>query len=371
MKSFVEYHNTEALSFGEGIELVLDRISIEPEDRQTFKKDAQQIENEFVRAISCLDPFFASAFRGLALTGSNLDDVRINLPDEFDLLTTVQLPCEVEPISVKDHRSYVRLRASGSNIPHNLVNGGDGEYYISRRKVQSWFRDNINEVIPQLNNIRCEGGRSYELKNVSGGHIAHTIKATCLSDPGRKICFDFVPAFKFAGSEWPRVFPRFRDGHRSWYAAPCKYRSPSAVDDPLSFIVCAPYWERMVLSKKQNLKDGLRLMKALRNANDMPMIFSYTIKSVFLNAANKKKINWNQSPGRILIRALVYLAMFLRLGFLPFYLVPDANVLEALSVDQRRDYSSRLCRILRRLIKCRDRDCMYPDDMEFIFGMRY
>uniref|UniRef100_A0A6P4FN92 Uncharacterized protein LOC108052901 n=1 Tax=Drosophila rhopaloa TaxID=1041015 RepID=A0A6P4FN92_DRORH len=371
MQSFAKPKYSKPLRFGEAIELVLEWISIEPKDRQTFKEDAQQIENEFIRAISRQDPFFASAFRGFALTGSNLDDVKINLPDEFDMLTTVQMPCEVKPIPLKGHPSYVSLRVSGAHIPHHLVNREGEEYYISRRKVQSWFRDNINEVIPELYNIQCGGGRSYELRNISGGHVAHTIKATCLSDPGRKICFDFVSAFKFSAREWPRVFPQHRDGDRSWYAVPCKIRSHNAVDDPLSFIVCAPYWERMVLSKKQNLKDGFRLMKALRDANDMPKIFSYTIKSVFLNAANRKKINWNQSPGQILIRAVDLMVMFLRRGFLPFYLVPDASVLEGISVDERRDYASRLRRILRRLIKCRNRNCMTPDDMQFIFGMRY
>ncbi|XP_016992703.3 cyclic GMP-AMP synthase-like receptor [Drosophila takahashii] len=127
----------------------------------------------------------------------------------------------------------------------------------------------------------------------------------------------------------------------------------------------------MVFEKKQHLKNGLRLMKALRDANDMPKIFSYTIKSLFLNATKKKEISWNQSPGKILIRAIVFMTMFLRRGFLPFYLVPDASVLEHLEKDERKEYLGKLYRILKRLIKCRDRDCMTPDDMQFIFGMQY
>jgi len=116
-----------------------------------------------------------------------------------------------------------------------------------------------------------------------------------------KICFDFVSAFKFLASEWLHVFPQNPNEDRSWYAVPCKIRTPNVPDDPLSFIVCAPHWERMVLSKKQNLKDGLRLMKALGDANDMPMISSYTIKSLFLNATKKRMIRYNQSPGLFLI----------------------------------------------------------------------
>jgi len=298
MESSKEKH----LSFGAGIEFVLDMISIDDEDRQTFKEDAQQIENEFIRAISRRDPFFASAFRGLSLTGSNLDNVKINLPDEFDMLTTIQLPCKVEPVPLIGQPNYVLLRVKGDNIPYHLANHQGQDYYISRRKIQAWFRDNVSEVIPEIKYIHCEGGRTYELKHISGGHVAHTIKAVCLSNPSRKICFDFVPAFKFLASEWLRVFPQHPNEDRNWYAVPCKIRTPNVPDDPLSFIVCAPHWERMVLSKKQNLKDGLRLMKALRDANDMPLIFSYTIKSLFLNATKKRMIRYNKAPGLILIR---------------------------------------------------------------------
>lgn len=291
--------NSKQFTFGEGIEFVLEQISIDPEDRQTFKEDAEKIENKFVRAISYRDPFFAWAFRGLSLTGSNLDQAKIHLPDEFDMLTKVTLPCKINPVPVAGHPSYIRLQASGGNVPIHLTDRLGDNYFINRRKVQSWFRENINAVIPRLNPIRCGGGRFYELSNRTGGHVAHTIKARCLSDPGRKISFDFVPAFEFLASEWPLVFPQHPNEDRTWYAVPRKIRSQIG-EDPLSFIVCAPHWERMVLKKKQNLKDALRLMKALRDANDMPILFSYAIKSVFLNLG--RRINWNQSPGRILIR---------------------------------------------------------------------
>ncbi|KAH8305823.1 hypothetical protein KR059_011741 [Drosophila kikkawai] len=283
------------------------------------------------------------------------------------MLTKVALPCGMQPVPVAGNPGYVHLRVDGDNVPLHLTDRLGDLYYINRRKVQSWFRENINAVIPQLNHIRCSGGRSFELSNRSGGHVAHTIKARCLSQPGRNISFDFVPAFEFMASEWPGAFPKYSHKDLSWYAVPRKIRS-SIGEDPLSFIVCAPHWERMGLEKKQNLKDALRLMKALREGNDMHMLFSYAIKSVFLNATSQKRINWNQSPGRILIRAVDSMAMFLRKGFLPFYLAPDANLFEDLPEDQARSYIRILRRIFRRLTKCRDRNCMTTEDIQIIFG---
>ncbi|KAH8375208.1 hypothetical protein KR200_006693, partial [Drosophila serrata] len=289
-------------TFGEGIEFVLKQISISPEDRLSFQEDAQQIENEFVRAICRRDPFFARAFRGLCLTGSNLNRVKINLPDEFDMLTKIALPCDIQPVPVAGHSGYIHLQVGGDDIPLHLTDRLGEYYYINRRKVQTWFRENINAVIPHLNYIRCAGGRIYELSNQTGGHVAHTIKARCLTHPGRKISFDFVPAFEFLASEWPKAFRNqrlFPNKGRSWYAVPRKISS-SIAEDPLTFIVCAPHWEKMGLEKKQHLKDALRLMKALRM--ETKILFSYAIKSLFLNATSQKSINWNQSPGRILIR---------------------------------------------------------------------
>ncbi|KAH8317566.1 hypothetical protein KR074_000292 [Drosophila pseudoananassae] len=261
------------------------------------------------------------------------------------MLTKVELPCFIEPVPVKHHHSYIFLRVMGNSIPYHLTNQYGNEFYISRRKLQIWFRENIAAVTPLLQNIPCGGGRRYRLKYVPNGHVAHTIKATLLTNPCRFIDFD-----------------------QAWYAVPRKFKSPLAEDDPLSFIVCAPHWERMVLHKKQNLKDGYRLMKAVRDGNDLPLLFSYTIKSVFLNDA-KKNINWNQSSGRILIRAIVQTTNHLNRGFLPFFLVPKSNVLDHLQKKDIHNYKAKLFRVLKRLIKCRDRDSMMPEDIKFIFGM--
>jgi len=219
----MESSKEKPLSFGAGIEFVLDMISIDDEDRQTFKEDAQQIENEFIRAISRRDPFFASAFRGLSLTGSNLDNVKINLPDEFDMLTTIQLPCKVEPVPLIGQPNYVLLRVKGDNIPYHLGNHQGQDYYISRRKIQAWFRDNVSEVIPEIKYIHCEGGRTYELKSISGGHVAHTIKDVCLSNPTQRSASTLCQLSNFWHQSGSMFFPKTR--MRIAAGTPCPVKS--------------------------------------------------------------------------------------------------------------------------------------------------
>ncbi|XP_034659455.1 uncharacterized protein LOC117895712 [Drosophila subobscura] len=360
-------------TFGGGIEFVLENISIPSSQRQSFNKDAEIIENAFIRAISRHDRTFAHAFRGLSLTGSNLDGSKIDLPDEFDMLTTMEFNCNLQPVPVAGHPGYIYLRVTGRNAPaHLLHRARSGFDYISRDKLQAWFRQNIGAIMEELQNIPCGGHRTYALKYMAHGYgVAHTIMAVCRGDRKRKIYFDFVPAFEFQAHEWPQGLPQHKHQQRTWFAVPRAIRGKHAPKDPLTFMVCAPHWERMVLEKKQNLKDTMRLMKCTRSAHHMNSLISYMIKSVFLNCAEWRYTTWNQSPGRLLIRMCVRMIWCLTQRHLPFYLVPELELFETLSDNQLSAYLRNFNRITRTLIKCRDRDRMTPEQMEFLFGISY
>lgn len=290
-------------SYGAGIQYALKKLSFPGNTRATFASDAQIIQNAFIREISQFDPMFRDAFGGLSLAGSYLDDIKINLPEEFDMHIKICLDCDLEPISALDHPGFVFISASdgSSHCVRKFRNEG---FFVNRLSIQNWFRDNISHVIPKLQKIRCEEGRVYSLDYTAHGYgVAHTLVATERRNPRRQISFDFVPVFEFDADEWPRDVAKRRNAGLNWFAVPCKYRGqPEEEQDPRSFILCAPHWERLVIKKKQNLKDSLRLMKALRNANEMPGLVSYFLKSVYLHNVDNKEVNWNQAPGRILIR---------------------------------------------------------------------
>ncbi|EDW80112.1 uncharacterized protein Dwil_GK23874 [Drosophila willistoni] len=220
------------------------------------------------------------------------------------MLTKTELPCIVEPVVFEKHPSFVALCLSGPDVPENLVELHNGEKFLSRLKLHNWYCENIKDVIPELDNIQC-GKNAYKLEYTGHGYaVAHTLVATCIGNSKRQIYFDFVPAFEFDASAWHNGMKKARNNNNgSWFAVPRKFTKPGAADDPLSFMVCAPYWERMVLQDKQNLKDSLRLMKAMRNANGMDRLISYMIKSIFMNRVNTddEMYNWNKSPGNILI----------------------------------------------------------------------
>lgn len=313
-----------SFTFGTGIEYALRELSFPDNTRATFASDAQIIENAFINEISRYDPMFRDAFDGLSVGGSYFDDIRIKLPDEFDMHVKIRLNCDLEPITAPDHPGFIFLRAS--NGRSNCVRRFDNEgFFVNRLSVQTWFRDNISHVMPDLQSIRCDQGRVYSLKYTAHGYgVAHTLVATERRNSRRKISFDFVPVFEFSADEWPRGLAKPPNAGLNWFAVPSKYRGePEEEQDPRSFILCAPYWERLVLEKKQNLKDSLRLMKGLRNTNEMPGLVSYFLKSVYLNNVKSNNVNWNQAPGRILIR-VSYSIIFV-LSIKKLYLSLDAH----------------------------------------------
>lgn len=164
-------------SFGAGIEYALEKLSFPGNTRATFASDAQIIQNAFINVISRYDPMFRAAFGGLSLAGSYLDNIKINLPEEFDMHVKIVLDCDLEPIGVPDHPGFVFIAASDGSS-HCVCKFRKEGFFVNRLSVQTWFRDNISHVMPELQKIRCEEGRVYRLDYTAHGYgVAHTMVA--------------------------------------------------------------------------------------------------------------------------------------------------------------------------------------------------
>ncbi|XP_023161025.2 uncharacterized protein LOC111592833 [Drosophila hydei] len=354
-------------TFGEGIQYALEQIAFPENARRTYCHDAQVIENAFITAIADYDPLFRKAFGGLSLGGSCLDGIRIHLPDEFDMHVKIRLPIDLQPVLVPDQPGYIFLRASRCKHPCVAQYRGEG-YFINRQAVQKWIRQSIEAIMPRLQAIRCTRRRVYSMEyQAKGSVVAHTLLATERRNPSRQISFDFVPVFEFEATEWPRGLQKPRNGGRSWFAVPRKYANKP--EDSRSFIFCAPHWERLELHDRQNLKDSLRLMKALRNANQMPGLYSYLLKSIYLDELRKNSTQWDQAPGQILIHMLGKLRQGLAKKHVPFFLVPDHNNLDKLEPEMITDYYRSISRTLNTLNQRLNANYLTNEDLHDIFGI--
>ncbi|XP_016933491.3 cyclic GMP-AMP synthase-like protein [Drosophila suzukii] len=302
---------------------ILKNLQISDEDRCVYTMDAIDIQNQVIEKLKKEDSTFRSAFDGLSLTGSYLDRVKLKTPDEFDLHMKLKFPFQITP--ERDENGFVFLYAPGGN--HSpIVSGG----YICRQELQGWLRGIFKKV---FNPTLClQSSRSYNTYTVSytmeGYGCAHSIEAKC---GNRIISFDLVPAFEFTNSQWPLANPPVSYQVRSehpWFAIPQK---KSRSSDDRTFMVCAPHWEREMMKGSYNMKNVLRLMKGLRDANctDFPHLSSYMLKTVLLHEL--KSVNWQRDEGPLLVEMWGKLLLRLNAGRLDFFLADGHNIFDRLN----------------------------------------
>jgi len=252
-----------------------------------------------------------------------LDRVKLKTPDEFDLHMKLKFPFQITP--ERDENGFVFLYAPGGN--HSpIVSGG----YICRQDLQGWLRGIFKKV---FNPTLClQSSRTYNTYTVSytmeGYGCAHSIEAKC---GNRIISFDLVPAFEFTNSQWPLANPPVSYQVRSehpWFAIPQK---KSRSSDDRTFMVCAPHWEREMMKGSYNMKNVLRLMKGLRDANctDFPHLSSYMLKTVLLHEL--KSVNWQRDEGSLLVEMWGKLLLRLNAGRLDFFLADGHNIFDRLN----------------------------------------
>jgi len=256
-------------------------------------------------------------------SGSYLDRVKLKTPDEFDLHMKLKFPFQITP--ERDENGFVFLYAPGGNHS-TIVSGG----YICRQDLQGWLRGIFKKVFSPTLCLRSSRTRNtYTVSYTLEGHgCAHSIEAKC---GNRIISFDLVPAFEFKNSQWPLADPPVSYQVRSehpWFAIPQK---KSRSSDDRTFLVCAPHWEREVMKGSYNMKNVLRLMKGLRDANctDFPHLSSYMLKTVLLHEL--RSVNWQRDEGPLLVEMWGKLLLRLNAGRLDFFLADGHNIFDRLN----------------------------------------
>lgn len=252
-----------------------------------------------------------------------MDRLKLKTPDEFDMHVKLSLSFEVVPVRDPQREGFVFLKVPGRNN-HPAVKSYTSGCYIDRQSMQSWIREAFKKVFTNYTRIRVNDVL-YNLEYVQCGFgCAHTILATSSS---RTISFDFVPAFEYSYSSWPLPAPDVDLHVRNsfnWFAVPQQKRPA----DDRTFMVCAPHWEREMMSGKQNLKNVVRLMKAMRDTHHqgLPHLSSYMLKTVILLEL-KYRYNsyWDQDLGTLYTDMWKKLNKYFCEGDLPFFLAPGCN----------------------------------------------
>ncbi|KAH8314701.1 hypothetical protein KR074_011022 [Drosophila pseudoananassae] len=321
------------MSFTKNLHTILEKLNLSDNDRRAYTDDAVEIQNCVVEKLKSADATFCQIFDGLSLFGNYLDRVKLVTPDEFDLLMKLKLPFPITPVKCGD--GFVSLKG---NIRSCLFAGPDG--VVRRNILQKWLRSVFKKVFSKPLHFRAISGQVYTVNSSTTASLpgcAHNIEAV---SAGRTISFDMVPAFEFSWAQWPfdetPVSPEIRE-YWPWFAIPQKMPKSKS---KLSFMICAPHWEREVIRNSHNFRNVLRLMKGLRDgsADGMPHLSSYMLKAVMLHRLTN--VDWKRDLGLLLLEMWCHLSDHLRCGRLEFFLASRHNILSHLKsgdVNKCRD----------------------------------
>ncbi|XP_017031103.1 cyclic GMP-AMP synthase-like protein [Drosophila kikkawai] len=310
------------MSFTENLQQKLMNLEISSKDHTVYTEDADALLNHVIEELKEKDPSFAEVFVGLSLCGSYLDQVKLDVPDEFDLHLKLKFPFKVTPKS--NNSEFVSLCAEFEPM---LL-----KFDIEGADLQHWLHSVFKKVFSSDLILSCNG-KKYTLSYRMGTYgCAHTIKAV---SKDRALSIDLVPAFEFTGSQWPFADPPVPQKVRNAY--PWLATALLGVNKTgKSFIVSAPMWENALIKDNHKLKDVLRLMKGLRDANrkQLPELSSYMMKTVLLHRA--ATVDWKRDLGELFVEMWGHLIKHLWNGKLEVFLTRNGNLLSQMHPQSQK-----------------------------------
>ncbi|XP_016958282.1 cyclic GMP-AMP synthase-like receptor 1 [Drosophila biarmipes] len=287
---------------------------------------------------------------GYTLGGGYGDNLKVSMPDEFDLVIHLTFPENDKIIATADPRKpgnvildMSKVMATIANQEHNklvfelLQKIVNSKRQLLEDKLQSWLQGIMTQVLSKMGNRIEVGGEISPLCYKKCGP-AHTIFVK-----GRyKYSVDFVPAIKLSAAQVVLApeQKKYFAGTPYWDAIP-KPMKP-AQNENVSFRASFYDAERRLLHGKNNLKNAIRLLKQHRNVKNKANLKSYYIKTLFLWEATRQSPSYWQKPlTDIMIDMLSKLGGTLSVtpkkGKLPFFWDPKLDMFAELTDPQRAD----------------------------------
>ncbi|KAH8363710.1 hypothetical protein KR200_006886 [Drosophila serrata] len=290
---------------------------------------------------------------GYTLGGGYGDNLKVGMPDEFDLVIHLQFPENDKIIVTADRYRPGNVILDMTKVMQILWNQEqnktvfqllqkivNNKQQLLEDKLQSLLQGLMTQALIKMGNQIEVNGVVSPLKYRRCGP-AHTIEVK-----GRYVySVDFVPAIKLApaqnvlGPEQRRHFGQTV----SWDAIPKPIKPPQP--ENVSFRASYYEAEKKLIYGKNNLKNGIRLLKQYRNTkNNMSNLKSYFIKTLFLWEVIRQDASYWQKPvSELLIEMLTKLADVLSLssakgkGKLPFFWDPNLDMIADLDNNQRKN----------------------------------
>lgn len=289
-------------------------ISIEEDVNRVFRQHFDNVSLDVISRMKEKDAIFAKIFQVLQLAGSYADGIKVEAPNEFDLLVLLKFP---KPIPVSSVPGYVTVNIKdGINTWLGWMTGNnekykrfiDSEGYLIQDEILDWLRKLMREILSEQRNILKIHGAEYCIQQYNSGPavtIDVTVQKSTFGGIG-KFSIDFVPALQFQSNDrWVAdKQPILRhSSSRFWNAIPKPNKM--RLHKNRDWICSYAEIERDYLNGLNRIKPLIKIFKKIRDKANLTNLKSYYIKTVFLHRRLQKPDNyWNGSL------ALLFMEMF-------------------------------------------------------------
>ncbi|XP_014364974.2 cyclic GMP-AMP synthase isoform X1 [Papilio machaon] len=270
-------------------------IALRKEDCRYYYEIFTQIFYRIHNAMKEVDPYYAKYSSEVKFAGSHFDRLRINKPDEYDMVIVVHVPFNFIQIEPK-HPGYVQLRVdTRPGSPRQYTPDSvevktaykwlDSKNYILRSEYANWIKSIIIRAIDRLSR-QVQNANKENMYTVRYTETGPALTLIIENDTGFKLDVDLVLALQFSESRWPvegynSIPAGCSVGH--WMVAPKPNRHGYDIhDENRSWRISLQEQERKLIHDSHNLRLTVKLLKKLRDSKNMSHLASYYIKTLFL-----------------------------------------------------------------------------------------
>lgn len=344
-----EEHVLQKMNREQQLQKVSKLISIDDE-REQYAEYYDAVR-DYVLAKMCLDPIFKSLFNGTELSGSCADKVKITKPDEYDCYVYLKLE-ELKGITVlkgsQSSTAHVRMNRMSANNGafEKLKTFTNSNGDIIPQKLNSWIQGLIAREIPSSPSTMKFNNGEFEMWFSQNGP-AQTVQVKLQN---KRFAIDFVPSIKlYSKSCWiSDRSPVNFDGQQTYWNLVLKPNQ----NDVAAFKTSFTKMESALIKDKNQLKNVLRLLKKLRDKNQLTLLKSYFIKTVCLWVDSEERSSfWEQPTYDVLLVVLKKLIWFCDRRNLACFWDKHENMLSKIGESQMIHIVSVLSGELRRLVK--------------------
>ncbi|XP_071877906.1 cGAS-like receptor 1 isoform X2 [Bombus fervidus] len=324
------------------------------------------------------DSLFKKMYQEIIFCGSFYKGTKIEAPNEFDLNITLKLPINYNYINCSSNQAgFVKIsiednvQARNTYIYKNLTNKEIRQLnklihnnFVNPNTFRFWIKGIIDRVMNKLQTVENRYRlltnnfyRAYIRKSESGPAITLIVNIPYKTED---IHIDLAPSLPFDIYVIQRYIPKFyeleRCRYKKWFAIPVPVRTDCNNSDSS---LASLYWrtafslqENEVLARYGRVKQVIRLLKKLRNTQNLNSIASYYIETTCLNKLTEIDMSIDKiSLTYLFFEMLKELQHVCEQGKLDYYWNKEYNLLSRIGKVEMYNITQRLKNIIKDIEK--------------------